>query len=190
MPAATPQDLLTDAVGRARQLRHSGVHGQTTIIMREMLSTAIRRSSRRHRRIIVLLTVALVGVSGYSLWRFCQLRTEKSGLDHEIDSIESRLEKGGLSPAERDALLVRLNEVEQRAREVQDNVFYKLAPEDDHLTFVEREIRTLLDEFGADSYSIPPNLFGEVDRFIRYYQTDDRGTIQPIVKKYRRDFGK
>ena len=186
--AAARQDPLADAVLRARRLRGSGLHGQTTIIMREMLSTAINRSSRGHRRTIVLLTLALIGVSSYSLWRFYQLRNEKTGLDYEIGSIESRLEKGGLSQAERDALLVRLNQVEQQAREVQNSVFYKLAPEDHPRSFVEQEIRTLLAEFGAESYSIPPQFVQEVDRYIRYYQTQDRGTIQPIVNKYRKDF--
>jgi hypothetical protein len=187
-PAATPQDLLTDAIGRARKLRHSGIHGQTTVIMRDMLSKAIRRSARRHKLTILALTLALIGVSGYSFWRFRELRDEKSGLDREIESIELLLEKGDLPAAESEALLGKLNEFEQRARQVQENMFYKLGPEVRHPSFVEREIRTLLEEFGADSYSIPPQFIEEVERFIRHYQTVDRGTIEPIANKHRRDF--
>ncbi|MCW5979547.1 MAG: transglycosylase SLT domain-containing protein [Bryobacteraceae bacterium] len=181
--------LLTNAVKRARRLRRAGQHGQTTVIMRAMLARAVRRSARGHRRIIAVLTLALIAVSAYSYWRFQQLRTEKSSLDREIEAIEARLEKGGQSPGEIEALLARLTDYEARARGVQDSMFYKLGPEARQTPFIEREIRTLLEEFGADSYSIPPQFVEEVEKYIKHYQTVDRGVIKPVVDKYAKQFG-
>lgn len=186
---AAKDSLLNDAIGRARRLRRAGLHGQTTMIMREMLSKAIRRSARGHRRAIFVLTLALIVVSGYSLWRFRQLRNEKSDIDQQIESIETRLEKGGQAPEEIEALLGRLSEFEGRARRVQDSMFYKLAPEARQTPFIESEIRAILTEFGAESYSIPPQFVEEVERYVKYFETEDRGVIQPVVETHREHFG-
>ena len=63
-PSTGRQDeLLKEAVKRARQARRSGIGGQTSIIMRDMLDKALHRSSRKFKITIGVLVVALLGVS-------------------------------------------------------------------------------------------------------------------------------
>jgi hypothetical protein len=45
----TQDELLKEAVSRARRARRTGIGGQTSIIMREMLDKALHRSSRKFK---------------------------------------------------------------------------------------------------------------------------------------------
>jgi pSer/pThr/pTyr-binding forkhead associated (FHA) protein len=57
------EDLLSQAVSRARMSRRSGVGDSTVIIMREMLNAALHRTSRKFKVVIAALVVALFSVS-------------------------------------------------------------------------------------------------------------------------------
>ena len=82
VPPATPEkdnaesvaskahdDLLSDAVARARTARRTGVGDSTVVIMREMLDKALHRTSRKFKVAITVLVCALVGVSAYGYWK-------------------------------------------------------------------------------------------------------------------------
>jgi hypothetical protein len=149
-PAEDHARLLTDAVERARKARRAGQLGQTMHIMREMLETALHRSRRSSRRTIAALVLALAAAVGFGLWRNFGLRGEIQALDAKIAGVERALAEGGLAPPELDRLVRQLRDYQEQARQLPDSVFYRLNRERREEPFVEREIRVLLAEFGAE----------------------------------------
>ena len=85
-------ELLKEAVKRARQARRSGIGGQTSIIMRDMLDKALHRSSRKFKITIGALVLRLVGVSAYAGWTIQNLKQQKSQIDVEINQVETELQ--------------------------------------------------------------------------------------------------
>jgi membrane-bound lytic murein transglycosylase D len=187
---ARQEELLSDAVRRARRARQSGSGDQTAIIMREMLGTVITRSKRPLRRLIVLLTLALVVVGAVSIWQIRSLKREKVGIDGQIREVEARLSAGVEDARELESLIATLNTYEQRARSLQTGLFYRLGVRDSEQDFVEEEIKRLLAEFGAEEYSIPPEFLVQVNRFIRQYQERDRPNMERALGRARKELEK
>src|SRR5206468_12415158 len=52
---------------------------------------------------------------------------------------------------------------------------------------VEQSIRTLMAEFGAETYSVPPEFVAQVKRFIEHYQGPDRPHIIAALGRSRQD---
>jgi membrane-bound lytic murein transglycosylase D len=176
--------LLRQAVARARHARLAGAFNQTAAIMREVLQAAIHRTRRRFRRVIVLLAVALVLVSGYAGWDIHRLTVAKVAIDGRILELERRLQAArNLQQADR--LASQLAQYEGQALALQSDPLYRLGgrgrPED----FVTHEIRTLLAEFGADSYSIPPDFIQAVRLFLTQYQGPDRPNMSRALNEAR-----
>ncbi len=185
-PSKTEKDLL-EAVVKARQARRAGVGNQTLVIMRSMLDAAVRRSHTKFKVTIWALAVALAAVSAYGALRIRELKQEKGTVDTQIQQIEAQLQAGNLSPAQLDQLVERLGQYQDRAVALQRNLFYKLGVRGQTQALVEREIKTLMAEFGAESYSIPPEFVEQVNRFIQQYQERDRANMQRAVGRSRRD---
>jgi pSer/pThr/pTyr-binding forkhead associated (FHA) protein len=173
-------DLLSQAVRRARRARRLGRHGETTAIMRDMLAKALGRSARKFKAAIAVLAAALVIVSAYSIWRIQDLKQTKGAIDRHIEEIEKKLETGGLSNAELDAMLDELNDYQEQARRLEDSLFYRFGVGSEE-GFIEREIRILLREFGAEQYSVPGEFVEQVRLFIDRYQTSDRAHIERVL---------
>jgi pSer/pThr/pTyr-binding forkhead associated (FHA) protein len=178
--------LLSAAVRRARQARRSGQSDQTAIIMREMLGTAIRRASRRFRRIIVVLIFALIAISAWAAWSIYGLRREKNNIDTQIRDLEAMLSRGG-NPQQLETLINRLQDYEQRAVALQRNVLYRLGVRSYEQDYVEQEIKSLLAGFGAEEYSIPPEFVQQVNRFIRQYQERDRLNMERLLGRAHKE---
>lgn len=168
--------LVSKAVARARRARRTGAFDQTAIIMRAMLGEAIERSSRKFKIAIVTLVIALAGVSAYGMWQIRNLKREKSTLDARMSQTEHLLENAAQNPAETEKLLDQLDQFQGQAKALESTVLYRLAREpEDPLT---RDIRSLMTEFGAETYSIPPEFLDSVKSFIERYQGPDRGTTE------------
>lgn len=182
------EDLLTDAVARARAMRRSGAGNQTMMLMRDALQSALDRSGRRFKKVIAVLVLALVGVSAYGAWRITGLKREKGDIDRQIGELETALEKGSQDEAETQKLIERLNQYQDRARAVQQDVFYRLGtrgqPEEDSLR---RAIRELMAEFGAEVYSVPPEFIVNVNRYIQEYQGPNRPNMERALGEARKD---
>lgn len=179
--------LLTEAVKKARQARRSGIGGQTAIIMREMLGTAIHRSSRKFKWAIGILVLALVSVVAYGTWTIRNLKKQKTHIDVEINQIEAKLQAAGNDPKQVDALMEELSQYQNQAREMQKNLLYRLGVRSQEQDFIEAEIKALMAEFGAEEYSIPPEFAGQVREFIRRYQGPDRGNMERTLGRSRRE---
>ena len=186
--AASPRDkLLASAVGRARRARNAGFGGQTTIIMRDMLDAALEGSGRRHRRMIRVLVAALVIVAVGAGWRIWVLQNQKRDIDQQIANIEATLEAGGLQDDELQSLIGTLNQYQAQAEQLQDGIFYRFGVEGREKAFVDREIRALMAEFGAEQYSIPPEFNLQVRQYVDRFASEDRPLVEKALGSRRED---
>lgn len=181
------EDLLSDAVRRARIARLSGEQEQTGAIMREMMGNAIKRSSRKFKASIALLTLALACMSIYAFWAVQSLKREKIDVDSQIQAIEVKLREGVGDAREIDLLIEELNEYQKKALSLQRNLLYRLGVRSSEQDFVESEIRTVMAEFGAEIYSIPPEFREQVNRYIEVYQNRDRKHMSRALGQLRSD---
>ena len=189
--AQTEERILLEAVARARAARHSGAANQTTVIMRDMLRGALERSRKRWRKALVALAIALVVVGAFAGWKVWELRNQRNGIDQQIRELEGRLSQLGEHSAQAEELIAKLTAVQEAGRALEKNVLYRLGvPGRD--TFVEREIKILLAEFGAEVYRVPPEFLAQVSRFLERYQGPDRphmgralGRSRPVLERVR-----
>jgi pSer/pThr/pTyr-binding forkhead associated (FHA) protein len=178
--------LLTEAVSKARKARgHGGASNETMLIMREALGRALHTSKKRSRRIIIALAISLVVVSAAAGWKIWNLHREKTSIDRRIQDIEAQLEKAAGSGAETDALIERLEQYQGEARQLQSSLLYRIAnrPQEDLVT---GEIRTLMNEFGAEVYSVPPEFTERVKYYLAKYQGEDRPLMEHALSEGQR----
>jgi soluble lytic murein transglycosylase-like protein len=175
-------------VSRARLSRRSGVGDSTVIIMREMLNAALHRTSRKFKAVIAVLVIALFSVSSYGSLKISTMKQEKRKIDAEMQQIEAMIARGTQDSAETDQLITRLNRYEGEARALQSNLLYRAASFE-HEETVMQEIHALMREFGAETYSIPPEFRDEVYRFIRQYEGPDKPHMERALGEARQDIG-
>ncbi len=173
--------LLNAAVTRARQARAEGAGGQTMTIMREALHHALRRSGRRLRILSAGLATCLVLLSAYGYWKTVQLRRDKARIDGRIQAIEKRLDAAA-DPAQMGPLLSELAAYQNQGASLSRNVLYRLSVHDPPGV---REIRSLMGEFGAEVYSIPPEFAERVNHYIAQYQGPDRPLMEAALSRYK-----
>jgi soluble lytic murein transglycosylase-like protein/pSer/pThr/pTyr-binding forkhead associated (FHA) protein len=183
-PGKAHQDLLSDAVARARTARRMGAGNATVIIMREMLDAALHRTGRKFKAIIAGLVCALVATSAYGFWRIQGLKGEKRQIDGQIAQIEAMLARAKGNEA--DQLIDELNEKSGEAAALQNTLLYRVGSFERE-EFIEREIKALLKEFGAETYSVPPEFHDEVKRFIEQYQGPDRPHMERALGEARKN---
>ena len=181
------EELLSQAVLQARAARDSGSSGQTHIIMRKMLGDAIQRSGKKWKTLVGLLVVMLAAVIAFGYWKIQNLQQEKSGIDEQIQKIEVALEQGGQDPEELTRLVERLESYQTRAKGLQENLLYRIGGEAQEQAFIQKEINTLMEEFGAETYSIPPEFVEQVNFFIQQFQERDRPHVERALGRSRRD---
>lgn len=176
--------LVSNAVARARRARRHGAFDQTAMIMRAMLGEALERSTRKFKFTIAGLAIALAAVSAYGYWQIGNLKREKSSLDAQMKKTELLLENAAQNPDETEKLVDQLDQFQGQAKAIEGTVLYRvLAHEpEDPLT---RDIRSLMTEFGAETYSIPPEFLEEVKRFIERYQGPDRAFTERALGEER-----
>jgi hypothetical protein len=171
----TYDSLLTEAVKRARHARAHGIGGQTMTIMRETLDHALRRSSQRFRTVIGALALVLVAVSGFATWKISQLNRDKTAIDRHIEELEAKIAKASTTD-QADRLITEIDAYAAEGEHLQDNLLYRIGPRQHDL--VTDEIRRLLAEFGAETYSVPPEFTERVKHYIQQYQGPDRPLIE------------
>jgi hypothetical protein len=177
--------LVAEAVKEVRSARGRGEADQTAVILRKLLHTGIRQSSRRLKQVIVALLLMLFGVAGYSSWSIADLQRQKSDIDAQIAEIETRLEEGGQDPVEIEQLIARLTLYQQHARSLQDSLFFQFTEQGRARILVRREIETLLAEFGATEYNTPPEFVEKVHEYIELYQGPDRPNMERALGRAR-----
>ncbi len=181
------EQLLSHAVSKARQARRMGQSNQTVIIMREALGQAIDRSGKKFKLMIGALVVVLFALGGYGYWTIEEIKLENSGIDQQIQVIEEKLAGGGLEASEIEGLLDELEAQQRRARALQSGLLYRWGVWGEEQIFVQREIRALMKDFGAEVYSVPPEFIEQVKRFIEQYQTRDQQHVERALGRSRDD---
>jgi pSer/pThr/pTyr-binding forkhead associated (FHA) protein len=176
--AETHESLLALAVARARRMRAHGVHGQTMTIMRGVLNKALRHSRRRLRVVGYSLAIALAVVTGLGVWKIVAMKREKNAIDARIQALEQQLQ-GPNPETETGRLLSQLNDYQVQAESLQHSLLYRLGGAVEEGDFVTRELRSLMAEFGAESYSIPPDFITRVNHYIE----QDQGPNHAIVAR-------
>jgi len=177
-PIPAHEHLLAAAVTRARRMRARGVGGQTMTIMRGVIEQALRQSRRRFRIIGYSLLLALVAVTALGIWRIAALNRDKRRIDAHIQRLEAELQKSKEAGVT-DQLLSRLNDYQGQAESLQRSLLYRLSGANREGSFVTREIHSLMAEFGAEVYSIPPDF---VDR-VNHYIEQDQGPERPLIAR-------
>jgi soluble lytic murein transglycosylase-like protein len=178
--------LLIEAVAKSRLARQKGLGDQTLIIMRQTLHTAMHRTRRKFVTIIAVLGLSLLGVSGFGAWRIHTLKADKERIDRSIRNIEERLKEAGGNPEEAATLFDRLNDYQHQARNLENNFLYRVTvrqPVDP----LEQEIKGLLAEFGAETYTVPSEFLQQVKRFIQQYQGPDHANIENGLGRARKE---
>ncbi len=175
-PAGEHEALLSEAVQQARQARAEGKGDQTMMLMRSVLSHALQRNSSRFRLTIGILVAALLGTVGFSFWKLTSLKREKVAIDDRIRQIEIRLEKDE-TPEEAERLITELSTYQDEARTLERNVLYRYAVRQQQ-NFVTNEIRAIMAEFGAETYSVPPEFEQGVTQYIEQYRGSDRPLME------------
>jgi hypothetical protein len=177
-PGGTYEGLLSEAVARARHARVKGIGDQTMTIMRETLRVALRHTSRRLHLALGVLVLGLAATAGGAAWKIASLNHDKRAIDQHIHDIETQLAKTTEAPAQSDRLITQLADYQNQAEQLEHSLLYRygLHEKEDFLT---GEIRTLLAEFGAEVYSVPPEFTERVGHYIEQYQGPDR----PLIAK-------
>ena len=170
-------DLLSEAVERARLARRMGTGDSTVVIMRQMLDTALHRTSRKFKVAIALLVCALVATTGYGFWKIQGLKKEKGQIDGQIQQVEAMLAQAKADSPETDQLIDQLDQYEDQAVSLQSTLLYRVASFE-HEEAIKHEIRELMKEFGAETYSIPPEFVTRVKHFLEQYQGPDRSNME------------
>ncbi|HVP47222.1 MAG TPA: transglycosylase SLT domain-containing protein [Bryobacteraceae bacterium] len=176
-PSKEHDELLSEAVERARMARHMGRGDSTIVIMREMLDTALYRTSRKFKAVIAVLVCALVGSSAYGFWKIQGLKKEKSQIDGQIQQVEAMLAHAKEDSPETDQLIDQLDQYQDEAVALQSNLLYRVASFE-HEEAIKHEIRALMKEFGAETYSIPPEFVARVQHFIEQNQGPNRSNME------------
>jgi len=173
--------FLRAAVRRARLARMQGLEGQTITVMRDMLHRALKRDSRRWRKIVWTLAAALALTSAVGGWKILRLRAENVDIDRKIHDVEARLDKTQDEP-ETERLISQLTVYESEAQMLRSNLLYRMtgAPPE---SFVMQEIRALMVEFGAEVYSVPPDFVDQVNAHIQRYLGPDRPNMTRALRE-------
>jgi membrane-bound lytic murein transglycosylase D len=135
----------------------------------------LRRNSGRFRVVIAVLVAALLGLSAFGYWRFSTLKREKQTIDEHIRQLEVRLAKEE-TPQDAERLISELSTYQDEARSLERSVLYRYAVRQKE-NFVTREIRTIMTEFGAETYSVPPEFEEGVNQHMAQYLGPDRPLI-------------
>jgi pSer/pThr/pTyr-binding forkhead associated (FHA) protein len=176
------ETLLSEAVQLARRARAAGMGDQTLTLMRNVLSQALRRNSGRFRLAIAVLVAVLVGLSAFGVWRFSVLQREKRAIDEHIRQVESRLAKDE-TPQEAERLISELSTYQDEARSLERSVLYRYAVRQKE-SFINQEIRTIMTELGAETYSVPPEFEQRVNQHIEHYQGPDRPLMEHALNEF------
>ncbi len=177
-------DLLVEAVATSRLVRQKGIGDQTLMIMRQTLDKAVHRTRRKFVKAIAVLAALLLVVSGFGIWKILALRAEKQRIDSAIRDIEAQLQRANQNAADVNELYDRLSTYEDQARGLEKMFLYRVSMRRS-ADPIEQEVKRLLAEFGAETYTVPPDFLEQVKRFIQRYQGPDRPHIEKGLGRAR-----
>ncbi|MGO9896077.1 MAG: transglycosylase SLT domain-containing protein [Bryobacteraceae bacterium] len=178
LPITAHEKLLSAAVNYARRMRARGVGGQTMTIMRSVIVQTLRQTHHRFRIIRYSLLAALLAVSSVAIWRITSLEREKRAIDAHIQRLEAELQASG-GGKNIDPLLAQLSDYQNQAEALRQDVLFRLSGGYEGGDFVTRQLHSVMAEFGAEVYSIPPEFIERVNHYIQ----QDQGADRPLITR-------
>jgi pSer/pThr/pTyr-binding forkhead associated (FHA) protein len=178
------EQILRHAVTRARLARGAGIADQTGAIMREALKHAVRRTSRPLKAAIAVLVIVLAAATAYSAWRIREAKLAKAEIDVRIHDLETRLAQPGQTQDAADKLIAILDQYQDQGRALQSSFLFRVGVRTQE-DFVRQDLRVLMEEFGAEIYSIPPEFTERVNGYIKQYQGPDRPNMERALNRAR-----
>lgn len=174
------ETLLREAVIKAREARTEEGDGQTIVIMRDALNLAMGRTRRTWQRLVAFLVLLLVGTCALFYFKIQSLSNQKVVIDTQINRIEKDLQEAD-NPEKIQALIQQLDGYQKRAKTIHTSLLYQIGAADEEEDFIKAEIRSLMRDFGAEQYSIPPEFVQQVKVYMEQYQTRDRAIMERAV---------
>ena len=171
------ETLLKEAVAKARSVRDDGRHGQTMIIMRELLTTAVVNSHKKHKLAIWVLVGLVVVLFSFSAWTSQRLKQQKARVDSQIDRIELELYQAE-DPAQVEALIRQLKASQTKAQQIRRNLLYQLGAADEQEDFLRDAMSRIMADFGTSEYSIPPQFIERVRYYTERYSSVEQDVIE------------
>ena len=160
----------------------------TAEIMRRAVVIAQHSARQRWLGAVWGVSLALAAVTIYAVVATWRLQQQKSDAGREIASIQARLEAGEDDPRAARRLLDQLDEYQRIALRLEQDLLYQLTEPDRDQLYVERELRELLLELGAEQTTPLPDFSARVLHYIRRYQGQDRPTMQRALGRSRDRF--
>ena len=170
------EGLLAEAMARIRLARGRITRDHTRAILHDAIHEAVNRTRRSARVLIASLVFALLALAAFTVWKVYDLRMEKRAIDNRILEVEALLQKAGQNQEEADALLDRLNRYQGEAKNVTSAFLYRVGVRE-KANPVEEELKSLMAEFGAETFRFPPEFLEQVERFVGQYQGPERARI-------------
>ncbi len=182
---AAGDDIVMQAVSKARRKRAALGAGHTAVIMREAVSQAVGRSSRKLKVLIAALVAVLVVVVAASLWQFRRLSNDKVAIDEQLRQVEQTL-SAVPSPQEAEPLMADLERLQGQAEAIRKSFLYRIGARSKSADFIDEQIHLLMTELGAPQYSIPPEFRQRVVFHAERYRGPDRSNMDRALN-HRRD---
>ncbi len=180
------EGLLAEALVRIRLARGRITRDHTRAILHDAIHEAVNRTRRSARVLIASLVFALLALAAFTVWKVYDLRMEKRAIDNRILEVEALLQKAGQNQEEADALLDRLNRYQGEAKNVTSAFLYRVGVRE-KANPVEEELKSLMAEFGAETFRFPPEFLEQVERFVGQYQGPERARITSALGGARKD---
>jgi hypothetical protein len=143
-------------------------------------------------RVSPYLLLASGLVFGLAAWKIAVMNHDRRALDRRIAQIERQLQRTTESYPEADRLATELDRYEGQLAQLERNPLFRIGGRGNQ-DLLAREIRSLMAEFGAEVYSIPPEFAERVTHYIEQYQGADRpliaralGRAAPQIQTMRR----
>lgn len=180
------EGLLAETLARIRLARGRMTRDHTRVILHNAIHEAVSRTRRSARVLIASLAFALVALASFTGWKVYDLRKEKRAIDARILEVEALIQKAGQNQEEADALVDRLNLYQGEAKNVTSAFLYRVGVRE-QTNPVEEELKSLMAEFGAETFRFPPEFLKQVERFVTEYQGPNRSRITSALGEARKD---
>ena len=163
-----------DSVFRHAVEATARIGGTATKLAAEAVE-AVRRPSRYKQRLFLAAAAVSVLLLAAAYWRSQRAAERHKELTLAIFDTEALIEAGA---PELEELIASSDELRQELASLEDSIWLELAGVARERSFVELELERLLEEFGAERYSVPGELVRDVDSFIERFQNEDRRVME------------
>jgi len=155
---------------------------------------AVRHPSKK-LRYAGWAALAVISALALTAWlKLGALESEYARLAEAAEQLEAQLiETANLN--DRETLIAQIDESRRAMAAIRQSVWLPLTNIERGRSFVEKELDRLLEEFGAETTNVPPEVVERVEEYIERYQTSERPIMEraldetsPLFTQMRKQF--